>query len=66
MNGQASGPGPQRHPHPLFQHRADASDVGITKTLTSKRPITATRQKRDIRTLDLRALPFGMLNLADL
>jgi len=42
-NGKASRPGPQRHPHPLFQHRADASDIGRTITLATKRPTAATR-----------------------
>jgi hypothetical protein len=42
-NGNASRPGPQRHPHPLCQHRADASDDGRTIALATKRPTAATR-----------------------
>jgi hypothetical protein len=50
----------------LFQHRADASDVGITIALTIKSPIAAIRQKRNIRTPNLTAVPLGMLHLCDL
>jgi hypothetical protein len=61
-NGKASRPGPQRDPHPLCQHRADASELGKTIALATNRPMAGRRSNRTIRTPNCRLFPSGMLD----
>jgi hypothetical protein len=54
MNGKATNPGPQCHPHPLCPHRADALDDGRAITLAASRAKAATRPYRTARSPEFR------------
>jgi hypothetical protein len=58
-NGKASRPGPQRDPHPLCQHRADASEFGKTIALATNRPTVGRRPKSHHSNSQLPAVSIG-------